>query len=111
MEMSFNFAWIAIIVIGLVLLFLLKELIYKNLRNISLKTIINKDIEIVKILTAKFPDVSENFINKTVKEQNVENNQEIHEINKKLNRLETDFYDMRENILSKLDALTKRIEK
>ena len=36
----------------------------------------------------KYPNVSELFINKTAKEQNIENNQEIHEINKRLSEIE-----------------------
>jgi len=36
----------------------------------------------------KYPNVSELFINKTAKEQNIENNQEIHEINKRLAEIE-----------------------
>lgn len=36
----------------------------------------------------KYPNVSELFINKTAKEQNIENNQEIHEINKRLDAIE-----------------------
>ena len=36
----------------------------------------------------KYPNVSELFISKTAKEQNIENNQEIHEINKRLDSIE-----------------------
>ena len=36
----------------------------------------------------KYPNVSELFINKTAREQNIENNQEIHEINKRLAEIE-----------------------
>ena len=39
-------------------------------------------------LLEKFPLVNECFINKTTKLQNIENNQEIHEINKKIDKNE-----------------------
>ena len=39
-------------------------------------------------LTDKFPLVAPEFFNKSSKEQNIENNQEIHEINKKIEELE-----------------------
>ena len=39
-------------------------------------------------LIDKFPLVSPDFFRKNTKEQNIENNQEIHEINKKFEKLE-----------------------
>ena len=39
-------------------------------------------------LIDKFPLVAPEFFNKSSKEQNIENNQEIHEINKKIEELE-----------------------
>lgn len=49
--------------------------------NIKTKTL---DNEVIKELIKKFPDVSEEFMNKSEKLQNIENNQEIHEIKKQL---------------------------
>lgn len=46
------------------------------------------DTDIVQDLIQKFPLVDREFINKNTVEQNVENNQEIHEINKKLEVIE-----------------------
>lgn len=46
------------------------------------------DNEVIQELIKKFPDVSEDFIKKSEKLQNIENNQEIHEINKKIRKLE-----------------------
>lgn len=46
------------------------------------------DAETMQSLIAKYPDVNQNFIIKPEKEQNIENNQEIHEINKKIEALE-----------------------
>ena len=42
-----------------------------------------KDAEIINNLVARYPLVDKDFIVKPEKEQNIENNQEIHEINKK----------------------------
>lgn len=79
-----NLFWIATLGVVLAGLFLLKELIYKGLQNKSLHITTNKDIEITKIFTDKFPLVHPDFMTKSAKEQNIENNQEIHELNKKV---------------------------
>lgn len=47
-----------------------------------------KDAEIINNLVARYPLVDKDFIVKPEKEQNIENNQEIHEINKKIEELE-----------------------
>lgn len=47
-----------------------------------------KDAEIINNLITRYPSVSKEFIVKPEKEQNIENNQEIHEINKKIEELE-----------------------
>ena len=44
----------------------------------------------------KYPNVSELFINKTAKEQNIENNQEIHELNRKIDTLQDIVDDLKE---------------
>lgn len=47
-----------------------------------------KDAEIINKLVDRYPSVDKEFIIKPEKEQNIENNQEIHEINKKIEELE-----------------------
>ena len=42
----------------------------------------------VKSFLKKFPDVLPEFMKKPLREQNIENNQEIHEINKRLAEIE-----------------------
>lgn len=42
----------------------------------------------VKSFLKKFPDVLPEFMRKPLREQNIENNQEIHEINKRLDAIE-----------------------
>lgn len=44
--------------------------------------------DLIQSLHSRYPDVEQNFIIKPEKEQNIENNQEIHEINKKIEALE-----------------------
>ena len=41
-----------------------------------------------KKMIDKFPLVSQDFFSKSAKEQNIENNQEIHEINQKIDEIE-----------------------
>jgi hypothetical protein len=53
------------------------------------------DTDIVQDLIQKFPLVKQEFINKNTIEQNVENNQEIHEINKRLEVIEQSLQELR----------------
>lgn len=53
------------------------------------------DTDIVQDLIQKFPLVKQEFINKNTIEQNVENNQEIHEINKRLEVIEDIIQELR----------------
>jgi hypothetical protein len=55
----------------------------------------NCDSDIMQDLIAKFPLVSPEFMQKTIKEQNIENNQEIHQINKALISLQKDINEIR----------------
>ena len=53
------------------------------------------DTDIVQDLIQKFPLVSRDFMNKNTVEQNVENNQEIHEINIRLYDIEKSIEEIR----------------
>lgn len=96
-----NLFWILVLVVLVVIVFVVligfKNLL-DNKKDIHFK---DKDISITSDLIAKFPLVSPDFINKSAKEQNVENNQEIHEINKKLALIE-DAIRSQANILERL---------
>ena len=48
----------------------------------------NCDADIMQDLIQKFPLVAPEFINKNLKEQTIENNQEIHEVNQRLDEIE-----------------------
>lgn len=83
-EVTINLFWvlttILLIIITFVILAGYKNFLDNN-KDIHFK---NQDTSITSDLIAKFPLVSPDFINKSAKEQNVENNQEIHELNKKI---------------------------
>lgn len=53
------------------------------------------DTDIVQDLIQKFPLVSRDFMNKNTVEQNIENNQEIHEINIRLYDIEKSIEQIR----------------
>ena len=53
------------------------------------------DTDVMQDLIQKYPDVKKEFIILPEKEQNIENNQEIHEINKKLEVLQRDIDEIR----------------
>lgn len=79
-----NLFWILVLIVSVVIVFVIL-LGFKNLldnkKDIHFK---NQDTSITSNLIEKFPFVSPDFINKSAKEQNIENNQEIHELNKKV---------------------------
>lgn len=96
MEFSFNIGYLTqmiqnittpllILALGIVLFFLIAYIIHdKNYTNV------------IKHFSDKFPLVSPEFMSKSAKEQNIENNQEIHEINKRLDKMQ--FYLDRLNV-------------
>lgn len=55
-----------------------------------------KDMSIFNGLIAKYPNVAPDFFNKSSKEQAIDNNNEIHEINKRLDKIQ--FYLDRLNL-------------
>lgn len=87
-EVTINLFWILttflLIIITFVILAGYKKFLDNN-KDIYFK---EKDTSITTNLIDKFPLVSPEFMNKSAKEQNIENNQEIHEINKKLEKIQ-----------------------
>lgn len=53
------------------------------------------DTDVMQDLIQKYPDVKREFVILPEKEQNIENNQEIHEINKRLLVLQKDIDEIR----------------
>ena len=97
--LTINFAWIGLLVVIGIVIFLI--------HNISgLQLFSNHDYRLVDKFIDKYPDVTPEFMVKSLREQNIENNQEIFaydrkfkEVNKKLNEIE-----------KKLDELAKKVE-
>lgn len=81
MIVEINLFWILFFIILSIFLFLLHNFG-------GLKLFIDKDKHIADKFLDKFPLVSTEFMNKSSKEQNIENNQEIHEINKRLDKIQ-----------------------
>lgn len=92
MEITIGFFHIAIIIAIVLIAYFIKEGFFKT-----------KDSDITNNILEKYPDVTQVFASKSLKEQNIENNQEIHDINKRFDKLE------RENELLK-STLNKNIE-
>lgn len=83
-----------------------------NLINIIKDVIFKKnDTKITTSLIDKFPLVSPEFYKKTKTEQLAENNQEIHEINKRIDKLEVTFEELNKNIQKQLDAIIEELGK
>lgn len=81
MVIEINLFWILLFFIIAIFLFLIHNFG-------GLKLFIDKDKDIANKFLDKFPLVSPEFMNKSSKEQNIENNQEIHEINKRLDNIQ-----------------------
>lgn len=99
-----NLFWILVLVVLVVIIFTVllgRKNLLDNKKDIHFK---DKDISITSDLIAKFPLVSPDFINKSAKEQNVENNQEIHELNKKI-ELQNENID---KLIKIVEELSKR---
>ena len=92
MTVTINLFWIVVICAIVVLFYFLKECFFKG-----------KDTLITTNIIDKFPLVAPEFMRKSTKAQNIENNQEIHELNKRIDALE-------ESVKEKLDKLLKELE-
>ena len=86
--------------------------LFNNLINIIKDIVFKKnDTQITTSLIDKFPLVSPEFYKKTKTEQLAENNQEIHEINKRIDKLEITFEELNKNIQKQLDAILEELGK
>lgn len=73
------------IIAGIVLLGVIAFL-FHNFKGLNLFS--KHDNSIIDKFLSKYPDVSPAFIKKDAKAQNIENNQEIHEVNKRIDAIE-----------------------
>lgn len=95
MTIDVNLFWIFFLLVVAIFLFLLHNGYGLNLFIKKDEKIIDKDKAVMEKFLDKFPLVSPNFINKSAKEQNVENNQEIHELNKKIEKILVEIAELK----------------
>lgn len=99
MTITLNIFWIVVILFLCIVAFLVHS-------GINIHLFVKKDIhakdcdtdvmqDLIQTMQAKYPDVKKEFIILPEKEQNIENNQEIHEINKKIDILQKDMDEVR----------------
>jgi hypothetical protein len=95
MELTLHTFWFIFIPAIVLIAYFAKECFFKT-----------KDTDITTNITDKFSLVSPVFMNKNIKEQNIENNQEIHENNKKILELEKRI----EKIEAYLEVMNNKID-
>ena len=88
MTINLNLFWILLIVLVGIIVFLIHS-------GFNINLFVKKDIHIVDKFLEKFPLVKPEFMIKNTVEQNIENNQEIHEINKRLEIIEETLQELR----------------
>ena len=81
MTITINLFWIVVVCAICLIAFLLH-----NFGSLGLFT--NHDQKVIDKFLDKYPDVTEIFCKLPLREQNIENNQEIHELNKRLDAIE-----------------------
>jgi vacuolar-type H+-ATPase subunit I/STV1 len=104
MNIDVNFTWILLFLIVCLALFLIHN-------GFGTRLFVKKDEKIAEKFLDKFPLVSPEFYKKTKIEQLAENNQEIHEINKRIDKLEVTFEELNKNIQKQLDAIIEELGK
>lgn len=85
MTITINLFWILVfsLIIGAICLI---SFLFHN--GFSLNLFAKHDQKVIDAFLEKYPDVTEIFCKLPLREQNIENNQEIHELNKRITELE-----------------------
>lgn len=104
MNIDVNFTWILLFLIVCLVLFLIHN-------GFGTRLFVKKDEKIAEKFLDKFPLVSPEFMKKSAKLQNAENNQEIHELNQRLDRLEHYINTINDKVEKQLDMILKELEK
>lgn len=99
----------ALFLFGIIVTFIVSRAFKDKLDNNKDIHAKDKDTEITTGLLSKFPLVSPDFYRKTNTEQNAENNQEIHELNKSFEVL-TEGIDNFNKRFDKIEYLINRLE-
>lgn len=74
------------------------------------KSFSKHDNSIIDKFLSKYPDVSPEFMKKGIKEQSIENNQEIHEINKRFDKNDKDIEELKNTLNKVIEILDKMQE-
>lgn len=98
MNIDVNFTWILLFLIVCLVLFLIHN-------GFGTRLFVKKDEKIAEKFLDKFPLVSPEFYKKTKTEQLAENNQEIHEINKRLDLKDREIEELKANQQRIIDIL------
>lgn len=104
MNIDVNFTYILIFLILAVAIFLLHNLGGLNIFS-------KHDNKLTSQFLDRFPLVSAEFMKKSAKAQNIENNQEIQEINERLEHLELYVKELNEKIENKLEIILKELNR
>lgn len=89
--LTINFAWIGLIVLIGIIVFLIHS-------GFNINLFVKKDEHIASESFKKFPLVKADFYTKTAKEQIIENNQEIHENNVEIYELKKNIEELKKTI-------------
>ena len=107
MNISIHTFWFIFIPAIVIIAYFVKECFFKT-----------KDANITTNIIDKFPLVGWGFRQKSIKEQNIENNQEIHENNKKIDELEQrinnlEYYmkEMNNNVQEQLKIILEELNR
>ena len=107
MNITIHTFWFIFIPALVLIAYFIKECFFKT-----------KDTNVTTNIIDKFPLVSWGFRQKSLKEQNIENNQEIHENNKKIDELEQrinnlEYYmkEMNNNIQEQLKIILEELNR
>lgn len=75
----------------------------------SLNIFSKHDNSVIEKFLNKYPDVAPAFMTKGIKEQNIENNQEIHEINKRFDKQDKEIEELKK-VVNQLTEILERLQ-
>lgn len=103
MHIEVNLFWFSVIAAIIIGMFLIHN-------GFGLNLFSKHDNSIIDKFLSKYPDVSPEFMKKGIKEQSIENNQEIHEINKRFDKNDKDIEELKNTLNKVIEILDKMQE-
>ena len=94
--------------IGIIALLTIAVFLFHN--GFSLNLFSKHDNGIIDKFLNKYPDVSPEFMKRNLREQNIENNQEIHAINQRFDKNDKDIQEIKET-LDKIIQIIEEMQK